>query len=64
MIKAGFDEYCMWTGGEGGNIELSQNRYWESIYSYKIGSKVYKNKFGEDVFTDFIIEFMKKNRHI
>ena len=63
MIKAGFDEYCMWTGGEGGNIELSQNRYWNPYIHTKSGSKVYKNKFGEDVFTDFIIEFMKKNRH-
>ena len=61
MVKAGFDEYCMWTGGEGGNIKLSENRYWDPYIHTKSGSKVYKNKFGEDVFTDFIIDFMKKN---
>ncbi len=62
MVKAGFDEYCMWTGGEGGNIKLSENRYWNPYIHTKSGSKVYKNKFGEDVFTDFIIDFMKKNK--
>ena len=62
MVKAGFDEYCMWTGGEGGNIKLSENRYWDPYIHTKSGSKVYKNKFGEDVFTDFIIDFMKKNK--
>lgn len=62
MVKAGFDEYCMWTGGEGGNIKLSDNRYWDPYIHTKSGSKVYKNKFGEDIFTDFIIDFMKKNK--
>ena len=62
MVKAGFDEYCMWTGGEGDNIKLSENRYWDPYIHTKSGSKVYKNKFGEDVFTDFIIDFMKKNK--
>ena len=62
MVKAGFDEYCMWNGGEGGNIKLSENRYWDPYIHTKSGSKVYKNKFGEDVFTDFIIDFMKKNK--
>ena len=62
MVKAGFDEYCMWTGGEGGNIKLSENRYWDPYIHTKSGSKVYKNKFGEDIFTDFIIDFMKKNK--
>ena len=62
MVKAGFDEYCMWTGGEGGNIKLSENRYWDPYIHTKSGSKVYKNKFGEDVFTDFVIDFMKKNK--
>lgn len=62
MVKAGFDEYCIWTGGEGGNIKLSENRYWDPYIHTKSGSKVYKNKFGEDVFTDFIIDFMKKNK--
>ena len=28
MIKHGFDDYCMWTGAEGGNVEKSKERYW------------------------------------
>ena len=42
MIKAGFDEYCMWTGGEGGNIELSQNRYWNPYIHTKFEVKFIK----------------------
>jgi arylsulfatase A-like enzyme len=62
MIDAGFDEYCMWTGAEGGNEKISQERYWDPYIHTKEGSKTYKGKFGEDVFTDFIIDFMEQNK--
>lgn len=62
MVSHGFDDYCMWTGGEGGNIEKSQERYWDPYIHTKNGSETYKGKFGEDIFTDFIIDFMKKNK--
>ena len=62
MVSHGFDDYCMWTGGEGGNIEKSKERYWNPYIHTKNGSKTYKGKFGEDIFTDFIIDFMKKNK--
>lgn len=62
LNKAGFDAYCMWTGGEGGNIEKSQNRYWDPYIHTKDGSKTYEGQFGEDVFSDFIIDFMKENK--
>jgi len=62
MIDHGFDDYCMWTGGEGGNETLSQERYWNPYIHTKDGSKTYEGEFGEDIFTDFIIDFMKKNK--
>lgn len=62
MNDHGFDEYCMWTGAEGGNEKLSQERYWDPYIHTKAGSKTYKGKFGEDIFTDFIIDFMSKNK--
>ena len=62
MVQHGFDEYCMWTGGEGGNIKVSQKRYWDPYIHTKEGSKTYKGKFGDDIFTGFIINFMKKHK--
>ena len=62
MNAHGFDEYCMWTGGEGGNLKASGKRYWDPYIHTKDGSKTYKGKFGEDVFSDFIIDFMKENK--
>ncbi len=64
MVEAGFDEYCMWTGGENGteSKEASQLRYWDPYIHTKDGSKTYKGQFGEDIFSDFIIDFMKKNK--
>jgi arylsulfatase A-like enzyme len=63
MVTHGFEDYCMWTGGEGGNIKKSEDRYWNPYIHTKGGSKTHEGKFGEDVFTDFIIDFMKKNKN-
>ncbi len=62
MVQHGFDEYCMWTGGESGNLEVSKNRYWDPYIHTKEGSKTYKGQFGDDIFTAFIIQFMEKNK--
>ncbi len=64
MVNAGFDEYCMWTGGENGgpSKDASQLRYWDPYIHTKEGSKTYKGQFGEDIFSDFIIDFMRKNK--
>ncbi len=58
----GFTDYCMWTGGESKNMKASQERYWDPYIHTKSGSKTYKGKFGEDIFSDFIIDFMTKHR--
>ncbi len=61
MVNAGFDEYCMWTGYESDNAPSSK-RYWDPYIHTKAGSKTYKDKFGPDIYSDFIIDFMKANK--
>lgn len=62
MQNAGFEEYFMWTGGEGGNEEISSKRYWDPYIHSKEGSKTYTGQFGPDLFSDFIIRFMEENK--
>lgn len=64
MVNAGFDEYCMWTGGENGgpSNKASQLRYWDPYIHTEEGSKTYKGQFGEDIFSDFLIDFMRRNK--
>jgi arylsulfatase A-like enzyme len=62
LNEVGFDEYCMWTGAEGGNVEKSKERYWNPYIHTKEGSRTYEGEFGEDIFSDFIIDFMRQNQ--
>ncbi|UII78750.1 sulfatase-like hydrolase/transferase [Flagellimonas sp. CMM7] len=61
LTKAGFDEYCMWTGYEAG-VPASAERYQDPYLFTKAGSKTYEGEFGPDVFKDFIIDFIKDNK--
>lgn len=63
MNQLGFDEYCMWTGAELGNEEVSEKRYWDPYIHTKEGSKTYKGKFGPDIYSDFIVDFIKDNKN-
>ncbi|MCP3918938.1 MAG: sulfatase-like hydrolase/transferase [bacterium] len=56
----GFDDWCMWTGGEGGNPQ-SNERYHTPYVHTKEGSALREGKFGPDLYTDFLIEFMREN---
>ena len=58
MREHGFDDWCMWTGYETGNPP-SAERYWDPYVNTPEGSKTYGGRFGPDVFTDFLIWFMK-----
>lgn len=62
MKDHGFDDYSMWTGYETGNPP-SAERYWDPYIHTKSGSKTYHGQFGEDVFVDFLIDFMKKYKN-
>jgi len=61
MVDIGFDEYCMWTGGEGGNPP-SDIRYWDPYIHTKRGSRTYEGAYGPDVFTDFLLDFIEENK--
>ena len=61
MERHGFDAYCMWTGYETGT-PASAERYWNPYIHTRDGSRTYPDRFGEDVFCDFLIDFMGSNR--
>jgi arylsulfatase A-like enzyme len=62
MKKHGFDDWCMWTGYETGNPP-SGKRYWDAyINTPRGGSKTYADKFGPDVYTDYLIRFMTDHK--
>ena len=61
MKKHGFDDWAMWTGGEAGNPP-SGERYQDPYINTPEGSKTYKGKFGPDIYTDHIIQFMKEHK--
>ncbi|MGD8240450.1 MAG: sulfatase-like hydrolase/transferase, partial [Armatimonadota bacterium] len=61
LKKHGFDDWCMWTGGEGGNPPSNQ-RYWDPYVHTAEGSKTYEGKFGPDIYTDHLIDFMQEHR--
>ncbi len=60
LDKSGFDDWCMWTGGEGGNPP-SNERYWDPyIFTKDKPSQTYRGAFGPDMFCDFVIDFARK----
>jgi arylsulfatase A-like enzyme len=62
LKQHGFDSWCMWTGFEAEN-KPSAERYWDPyIYTSSAASKIYPDKFGPDLYTDHLIQFMKDNR--
>jgi len=61
MEKHGFDEWCMWTGYETG-IPASAERYQNPYINTQKGSQTYRGQFGPDVFTDFLIDFMRRHK--
>ena len=61
MKKHGFDDWAMWTGAETGN-KASDRRYYDPYINTPEGSKTYTKKFGPDVYTDHIIQFMTKHK--
>jgi arylsulfatase A-like enzyme len=62
MKKHGFDDWAMWTGWEAGNPP-SGERYQDPYINTPEGSKTYKGKFGPDIYTDHIIQFMKEHKN-
>lgn len=62
MNEAGFDAWCMWTGFETGNPP-SGNRYWDPyINTAGEGSRTHREKFGPDIFCDYLVDFIHENK--
>jgi arylsulfatase A-like enzyme len=61
LEETGFDAWCMWTGGEGGNPK-SDSRYWDPYIHQGTESRTRQGKFGPDIYCDFLIEFMRAHR--
>jgi arylsulfatase A-like enzyme len=62
LDRHGFDEWSVWTGGEGGN-PVSNERYWDPyVYTSKSGSRTYAGEFGPDIFNDFLTDFIERHR--
>lgn len=61
MDAHGFDEWCLWTGFETGNPP-SAERYWNPYVHTREGSATREGAFGDDVFADFIVDFMRRHR--
>ena len=55
----GFDDWCMWTGGEGGNPP-SNERYWDPYVHTRAGSRTVAGKFGPDIYADFLIDQLRQ----
>jgi arylsulfatase A-like enzyme len=62
MNKAGFDDWCMWTGYEAENPP-SGERYWNPyIVTKDRPAQTYPGVFGPDMFSDFVIDFAHKHK--
>lgn len=62
LDQHGFDEWSVWTGGEGGN-PVSDERYWNPyVYTSESSSRTYEGSFGPDIFNDFLVDFVKRHR--
>lgn len=73
--ECGFDEYCMWaykhnlpegvkhTGGWEGKAGRKTSRYWHpSIVKNKKYLPTKPDDYGPDIFTDFIVDFIKRKK--
>ncbi len=61
LAKHGFDEHCVWTGWESGN-PASHLRYWDGYLQINGRRPDPAGTFGPDVCTDFLIDFMRRNK--
>ena len=61
MHEAGFDQWCMWTGYETCN-KPSANRYADPYLAINGESKTHQGKYGPDIYSDFLIDFMRQHK--
>lgn len=54
--KAGFDDFCLW------QIDQRGSRYKDPLLSTNTGVIKFEDKFGPDIFVDYIEDFMDENK--
>ena len=62
LKKHGFDDWAMWTGFETGNPRSGERYQDPYINTPEDGSKTYAGKFGPDIYTERLIQFMRKHK--
>jgi arylsulfatase A-like enzyme len=63
LREHGFQEWSMWTGFESLN-PASAERYWNPyVFSNLHASRTYQNRFGPDVFNEFVLGFLERHRN-
>jgi len=62
LKKHGFDDWAMWTGFETGNPPSNERYQDPYINTPEDGSKTYAGKFGPDIYTERLIQFMRKHK--
>ncbi len=59
VVESGFDEYCCWTGSTDGE---RTPRHWSPAILQNGETRTdTEGKYGEDVFSDFLVEFMTRH---
>jgi arylsulfatase A-like enzyme len=62
LDSAGFDQWCMWTGGEGGN-PASHARYWDPyVVRHDAPASTRQGAFGPDLYHRFVLDFITAHR--
>ena len=62
LDEAGFDQWCMWTGGEGDN-PISNERYWNPYVVYRDQpARIIEDRFGPDLYNQFVLDFIKEHQ--
>ncbi len=61
LARHGFQEHCIWPEAKPG-LPAHKKRYWDAFIQIDGQPIDTQGKFGPDVFTDFSIDFMRRNR--
>jgi arylsulfatase A-like enzyme len=62
LARHGFHEHCVWPGAKEGD-PTTASRYWDPYILENGRASQRMGKFGEDLFADFTIDFIRRHRH-